>query len=336
MHRYTYIPYKHFTMTALEKNILKSLSFSGSLTETALATPLQAVEWSPLASRNISLFIKRDDLLHPGISGNKFYKLYHHLQQAQMNDTSTIVSFGGAYSNHLHALSICGKLLGLQTVGVIRGEKPKRLSPTLVDAQLAGMQLHFVSREQYRRRHNPEWLKELMLRFAPCMVVPEGGGGLLGAKGCMDIASSINQQLPGGYDAICVACGTGTTLAGLIAAAQPKASVYGYSALKGEDTLTQEVSTLVGQLGAQQAQWQIFTEYHCGGYAKLPDYLVKFMHIFETETGIQLDPVYTAKLFWGIAQQAEAGFWSEGSTVVAVHTGGLQGRRGYPVFTSAD
>jgi 1-aminocyclopropane-1-carboxylate deaminase/D-cysteine desulfhydrase-like pyridoxal-dependent ACC family enzyme len=318
-------------MTALENNFLKPLSF-GSLAETALSTPLQAVEWAPFVDRNISLFIKRDDLLHQGISGNKFFKLYHHLQQAQANDISTIVSFGGAYSNHLHALSICGKLLGLKTVGVIRGEKPKQMSPTLIDAQQAGMQLHFVSREQYRLRHNTEWLNELKLRFAPCVVVPEGGGGLLGAQGCMEIAHSINQQLPDGYDALCVACGTGTTMAGLISAVLPSASVYGYSVLKGEDTLSQDVSRLIGRLEAQHEQWQVFTEYHCGGYAKLPDYLVKFMQDFETETSIQLDPVYTAKLFWGIKQQAEAGLWLEGSRVVAVHTGGLQGRRGYPAF----
>ncbi len=323
-------------MTALEDNFRKPLMFADTLAETALSTPLQAVEWSPFKDRNISLFIKRDDLLHPGISGNKFYKLYHHLQQARAEDISTIVSFGGAYSNHLHALSICGGLLGLNTVGVIRGEKPKQLSPTLVDAMQAGMQLHFISREQYRQRHNPEWLKELTHHFAPCVVVPEGGGGLLGAQGCMDIASSINQQLVGGYDAICVACGTGTTMAGLISAALPNASIYGYSVLKGEDTLSEEVSKLTGQLGVSRNHWKVFTEYHCGGYAKLPDYLVAFMRDFEVETGIQLDLVYTAKLFWGLSQQAESGFWSEGSRVVAVHTGGLQGRRGYSVVNTAE
>ncbi|WP_390619039.1 1-aminocyclopropane-1-carboxylate deaminase/D-cysteine desulfhydrase [Maricurvus nonylphenolicus] len=296
----------------------------------AALTPLQAISWAPLKDRGIHLSVKREDLIHPGVSGNKLYKLFHHLQFARQQGVERLVSFGGAYSNHLHALAISGQLLGIETVAVIRGERPPQLSATLIDCEANGMQLKFVSRQEYKRRHDDDYLAMLKRQYGSCHIVPEGGGGTLGAQGCSAIARAINDAVDRPVDSICTACGTGTTLAGLIVEAEPATEVIGIAVLKAAPAISQEATELVAQLTHKpSSNWRVESRFHGGGYAKLPEELKRFIVEFEEQTLIPLDPIYTVKLFWGIKSLAEQGYWPKGSHVVAIHTGGLQGRRGF-------
>jgi 1-aminocyclopropane-1-carboxylate deaminase len=305
----------------------------------AALTPLQSVSWAPLHDRGIHLSVKREDLIHPGVSGNKLYKLFHHLVFSRQQGVKRLVSFGGAYSNHLHALAISGQLLDIETVAIIRGERPPQLSDTLVDCESRGMQLKFVSRQEYRQRYDDEYLFRLERHYGPCHIVPEGGGGVLGAKGCSSIVRAIYNASDKPVNSICVACGTGTTLAGLIAGhevggSEPAAEVIGVAVLKAASAISQEAAELAAQLTDNLSNnpsnnWRVESRFHGGGYAKLPEELKRFIVEFEEQTLIPLDPVYTVKLFWAIKALAEQGYWPQGSHVVAIHTGGLQGRRGF-------
>lgn len=304
-----------------------------TLLEKALSVPLQSVNWPAMTKMGIEVIVRRDDLIHRTLSGNKFYKLFFNLRQAMAEKQHRILSFGGAYSNHLHALAAAGKEYGLQTIGVVRGHRPKQLSPTLADAQAWGMELHFVSRQEYQRRNQADYIEALRQRLGDFYAVPEGGANLQGARGCQVIAQATATQLD--FDGICLACGTGTTLAGVAAALEAGKTAYGFSVLKGEGQLAEEVAQLQRALTQvdtpQRANWQLIEGYHGGGYARYPEPLQAFVRRFEDDSGIPLDPVYTAKLFWGMEAEAQKGLWPRGTRLVAVHSGGLQGRRGYPL-----
>lgn len=315
----------------LNESVLKAaLKGLHSAQEIASLTPLQEVIWSPLTERGITLAVKREDLIHPGVSGNKLYKLLNHLAYARDCGVKRIVSFGGAYSNHLHALAISGQLLGIETIAVIRGEKPDQLSPTLQDCEAMGMGFKFVSRQDYKRRVDNDYIESLSKEFGHCHIVPEGGGGRLGALGCTAITDAIYKASKRPVNCICLACGTGTTMAGMVAGSSPETEMLGVAALKAAPGITQEVEEVASQItGTAQNNWKIESNFHGGGYAKVNDELIEIIEEFEAETAIPLDPVYTAKLFWAIKSKVEQGYWSEGSHIVAVHTGGLQGRRGF-------
>lgn len=299
----------------------------------AQLAPVQWLDWPLIAETGVVVGIKREDLLHPQLGGNKLYKLHGHLRVVRAdkhNKHNSVLSFGGAWSNHIYALAAAGESLGLSTLGVIRGEKPRIPSATLADAQAMGMQLHFVSRADYQRKRSPAFLAELARHLGPFYAIPEGGGDLLGARGAMALGRGLSRlRLSQAFDIVCSAVGTGSTLAGLAAGLPRSVKLYGFSVLKGEGTLADDVSQLIQQLAGDGANWQLESGYHCGGYARYPDELADFVAIFESQTGIPLDPVYTAKMMLGIAQKALAGHWSAGTKVIALHTGGLQGRRGY-------
>lgn len=296
-------------------------------------TPLQKIDHPLFSRHDVELFIKREDLVHPQISGNKWYKLKHNLLHAKAQGFTRLVSFGGAFSNHLHALAFAGHYFGFETIGFVRGELSEPLNPTLADAVGWGMKLHSLSRSEYLRRHEADFVQQLVDPLQRCFVIPEGGANEWALAGCADIVTGISQQLPD-YDYVCVPCGTGATLAGIVAALEAseragKVTTLGFSALKGNKSLAGEVSTmLTGFSTAEISNWQIIDEFHGGGFAKITPELVAFMQQWHQQTGIALEPLYTGKMLLGLCELVERGFFAAGSKIVAVHTGGMQGIRG--------
>ena len=303
-----------------------------ALLDIAVRVPVQRVELDLLVGTGIELLVRRDDLIDPQLSGNKFYKLFFNLQAAREQGLNRLISFGGAYSNHLHALAAAGNRYGFQALGVVRGERPAQLSPTLSDAEAWGMQLVFLSREEYRNKTDAELIVALREQYGDFYLIPEGGANLAGARGMRLAGTALEQQLKGDYTAVCVACGTGTSLAGLAAGIDLAKPAIGFSVLKGAGDLGEVIASTYRELGAsdKSANWRLISGFHAGGYGKKhPQYLSQFWQDFERESGIALDPIYTVKMFWGIVSLARQGYWSRGSRIVAIHSGGLQGRRGF-------
>ena len=295
-----------------------------ALREQASAVPHDPVHWPKLSRLGLEVLVRRDDLVHDALPGNKFYKLHHNLRQAHQEGYTQVVSFGGAHSNHLHALAAAGRHYGFVTHGLVRGERPKQLSPTLQDVETWGMNLHFVPRSLYREGAEVT-LAQLRKRYGAMYAVPEGGANALGCLGAEEMARALEQQLQGAYDTVCVACGTGSTLAGIASVLPAGKIALGFSVLKGEGSLGAQVSR-----HTKAANWRLISGFHGGGYGRrLKTNLHKFWHRFERDSGFMLDPVYTLKMFWGMEQLALRGYWSRGSRLVAIHTGGLQGRRGF-------
>lgn len=262
--------------------------------------------------------IRRLDLVHPQISGNKFFKLKYNFLEAQRLGYQKLLTFGGAYSNHIAATAFAAHQFGFTSVGIIRGEelKDKPLNPTLQTAQDFGMQLHFVSREDYRRKQQPEFLAALQQQFPDHFVIPEGGTNDLAIQGCKEIFKPVDTQ----FDVICCAVGTGGTVTGLIEASQDHQQVLGFSALKGS-FLNEDVTKLTAK-----RNWQIIDDYCCGGYAKTTPQLFQFIQDFEAEHGIPLEQVYTGKMLLGLTDLIQKGHFPAGSKILVIHTGGLQGR----------
>jgi len=269
----------------------------------------------------------RLDLCDTAAPGNKWFKLQQNIADAQKQGMTTLLSFGGAWSNHLHALAATGFKLGLQTIGIVRGEQPAHPSAMLCDAQTWGMQLVYVSRQEYRKRSDPAYLAGLEGQFGPCTIVPEGGANRAGVKGCMAIADILLEEGVEGAQVV-LAVGTGTTLAGVAMGlgAVSEMRVTGISVLKGAFDLDESVSEFVD---GKCADWKILHNHHCGGYARVSPGLREFILAFETTHQIPLDPVYTGKALYGVHQLLLSGQWAQDQPVVFIHTGGLQGRRGF-------
>lgn len=269
----------------------------------------------------VQLDIRREDLIHPHISGNKFRKLKYNLIEAREQGCKTLLTFGGAYSNHIAATAYAGKLYGIHTIGIIRGEELAAQineNPTLKYAQSMGMHLDFVSRDVYRQKHQHEFLEGFKNKYEHPYILPEGGTNELAIKGCEEILTQGDNQ----YNYICSSVGTGGTLAGLIRASDPNQFVMGFSALKGQG-LKEDISKF-----ANHSNWDVNYDYHFGGYAKINDDLVSFINWFKTRYNIPLDPVYTGKMMYGIMNLIEAKYFPKGSKILAIHTGGLQGIKG--------
>lgn len=272
-------------------------------------------------NKNVELFMKREDKIHAFVSGNKYRKLKYNLLDAQARRFKTLLTFGGAYSNHIAAVAATGFALGFDTIGVIRGEELEseiQRNPTLSFAQQNGMQFKFVSREAYRLKTSEEFKQELNNEFGDFYMIPEGGTNDLAVKGCEEILSDENN----GYDYICCAVGTGGTISGLINCSKLSQQVLGFPALKG-DFLRQDISKFV-----KQTNWKLITDYHFGGYAKMNKELVTFINQFKMNYNIPLDPVYTGKMMFGIFDLIHRGYFLKGSRILAIHTGGLQGIEG--------
>lgn len=291
------------------------------LFETPPKIPTQLIDLSFWGVEGYELAIKREDLLHPYISGNKFRKLKYNILRAKGLGQNTLLSFGGAYSNHISALAAVGKEAGFKTIGVIRGEElVEKVSqnPSLVYAQECGMQLYFISRTSYKQKDKKEFLDDLRVQFGDFYLLPEGGTNALAVKGCLEILSTSDKE----FDYICAAVGTGGTLSGLIQASDKTQQVLGFSALKGSFQ-TAEVEKYT-----QKTNYEITDSYCFGGYAKIDFELVRFINEFKELTEIPLDPVYTGKMMYGIIDLLKNGYFRENSRIFAVHSGGLQGISG--------
>ncbi|MCE7994901.1 MAG: 1-aminocyclopropane-1-carboxylate deaminase/D-cysteine desulfhydrase [Roseivirga sp.] len=289
-----------------------------------MPTPIIQIHDPRLAKKGVELLIKREDLNHPVISGNKWRKLKYNLEEAKKLGHNWLLTFGGAYSNHIYATAGAGKEFGFETIGVIRGEEHLPLNPTLSFAKTAGMQLHYIDRTSYRRKSESDTIKLLKQQYGDFYLIPEGGTNELAIRGCEEIVTEIDTD----FDYLCCPVGTGGTVAGLISGLQGRSNVIGFSSLKG-DFLQKEVALLLKQSGKHFANWSINTDYHFGGYAKTKPGLIDFMKNFEQQHHIPLDPVYTAKMLFGIYELIETGVFPAGTRIVAVHTGGLQGRKGF-------
>lgn len=275
-----------------------------------------------LDEHNIELWIKRDDHLHPIISGNKWRKLKYSLDHALSLGSHTLISMGGAYSNHLHALAYAGKVLGLKTIGIIRGEQPEPLTPTLLDCQNWGMEFRFVSRSDYRQYRQYRDYHDLP-RIEPGQYwLPEGGAHAFALQGVAELIDEIDVS----YDVLCLPCGTGATLAGCIAAVTGPISVIGFAALKNAAFLKSDVETL---LPRTYPDWSINPDYHFGGFAKTKPELNEFIRNFELKTKIPLEPIYTGKMMYALYELIAKRDFKPGLRIIAVHTGGLQGNRGF-------
>lgn len=280
-------------------------------------TQNQIVDLPILKEKKVSLTIKREDLNHPLISGNKYRKLKYNLVEAEKQGFGTILTYGGAFSNHIAATAYAGKLHGFKTIGVIRGEElhdkwPE--NPTLKLAYDHGMQFHFIARDIYREKENPTEREKLKSLFGSFYRLPEGGSNILAVKGCEEILTASDM----GFNYIATAVGTGGTLAGITNASDSKQRVLGFPALKG-DFLKEDIRKF-----AHKENWRLQTAYHFGGYAKVSVELVDFINRFKRETQISLDPIYTGKLLFGILDMVKKDQFRPNTKVLAIHTGGLQ------------
>ncbi len=288
------------------------------------AAGLQKIEL-PGSEISANIYIKREDKFHPAISGNKWRKLKYNLIEAKKQRKKILLTFGGAYSNHIYATAAAGKLFGFRTIGLIRGEEHLPLNPTLTFAKNNGMKIHYVSRSEYRRRYDSGFIEEVYEKFGDVYLIPEGGTNLLALKGAAEIIEDINID----FDYICSACGTGGTLAGIIAGLNGNKKALGFPVLKGASFLEKNIENLITDFnGKLFNNWQLFLDYHFGGYAKINRDLIDFIFEFEKLNGIQLDPVYTGKMMYGIYDLLLNGYFKSGSTIIAIHTGGLQGING--------
>lgn len=286
----------------------------------------QQIQLKILKEKEVKLFIKREDKIHPFVSGNKFRKLKYNLAEAKNQQQKILLTFGGAFSNHIVATAVAGNLNGFKTIGVIRGdelgnnlENTLQNNTSLKEAHKHGMIFEFISREQYRNKSNLEFINSLQEKFGDFYLIPEGGTNTLAVKGCKEILNEEDLK----FDYICCAVGTGGTISGLINASREHQKVLGFPALKG-DFLQQEIKQFV-----QRANWNLQTEYHFGGYAKYNYDLIAFINSFTKETGILLDPIYTGKMMFGVLDMVQKNHFKKGSKIVAIHTGGIQGIQGF-------
>ena len=269
----------------------------------------------------ITLHIKREDLIHPFISGNKFRKLKYNLLQAKAEGKSKLITFGGAFSNHIAAVAYAGKENNLETIGIIRGDElESKISenPTLTFAQNCGMKFEFVTREVYRTKTTPLFIEKLKEYYGDFYLVPEGGTNSLAVKGCEEILTTEDAD----FTHICCAIGTGGTISGIINSAKANQKIIGFPALKG-DFLSDDIRNFV-----TNSSWELQMEYHFGGYAKINQELVRFINDFYEQTRIPLDPIYTGKMMFGIVDLINKGYFQKESKILAIHTGGLQGIEG--------
>ncbi len=278
---------------------------------------LSSITNSLLSKKNSTLDILRLDLLHPVISGNKWFKLKYNIKTAQQLHIDTLLSFGGAYSNHLHALAYAGKEYGMKTIGIIRGEKVE--NQTLNDCEKWGMELCFISRSDYRLKTDEHFLADIQEKFPHAYIIPEGGNNALGVKGCTEIVDGVDI---GKYDFITCSVGTGATLAGLIEASYPKHQLLGFTAVKNGEYLQSAI-----EQHTSQRNWKLITNYHFGGFAKKNPELVSFMMDYKMAQGIDLDFVYNAKMMFGLLDMMEQTALFNNKKILAIHTGGLQGNR---------
>lgn len=296
--------------------------------------PLELFQLDWLTNAGIEVAILRLDRIDPLISGNKWFKLVEHLKAADRAGAQGIISLGGAHSNHLHALAAAGKRLGFETVGLLRGHPQQ--TPTVEDLQAFGMQLHWLGYGGYRARHEPGFWEPWQAQYPNLHAVPEGGGGLAGALGCKALREQVNTQLNhlgwSDYQGWWLACGTGTTLAGLVLAEAGERAVYGALAVPEDHGVAAQVEAIVRETDMAMTNYALFDASR-GGFAKVDPMLLEFIDNTEQSSGVPLEPLYTGKALLALKEQIEAGRFEPGTRLIFVHTGGLQGRRGFTSYS---
>ena len=292
-------------------------------------SPLMEITAPVFVQRGIRLLVKRDDRVHPVISGNKWRKLKYNLLEARRLGYSRLLTFGGAYSNHLAAVAAAGKQLGFSTLGIVRGERVLPLNPTLKYVGLCGMELKFVSRTNFRNKNRNSIIEDLKINPNAYYILPEGGSNCLALKGVVEMVDELTGQLGTAPDFLCTACGTGGTLAGIVSGLRGRGMAIGIPVLRG-GFMKKEVSTFLKKCSPEAAtNYQIIDGYHFGGYAKFRPELIDFINSFYKNHHIPLDPVYTGKPAFALFDLAAKGFFPKGATVVLLHTGGLQAIAGF-------
>jgi 1-aminocyclopropane-1-carboxylate deaminase len=277
-------------------------------------TPFQEIHDKVLDKAGLQLIIKREDLNHPFVSGNKWWKLKYNLIEAAEKDFKTLVTYGGAYSNHIISTAAAASELGFKSIGIIRGEEVLPLNPKLAFARKKGMELHFISREAYRAKS-----KDHLTGLNNFYLIPEGGSNSLAVKGVREFAAKLDVS----YDHLCCAVGTGGTLSGLIEGVPGEKKIIGFPILKGAEFLVGEIKKL-SERSKHIANWQLMYDYHFGGYGKSTPQLLEFIEHFKTVHNVPLEFVYTGKMMAGIYDLISSGFFPRGTTILAIHTGGLQ------------
>lgn len=289
-----------------------------SLPDVRLPSPVVELHDNRLSRRGIGVWLKRDDLIHPELSGNKWRKLKYNLKAATEQGHRTLLTFGGAYSNHIRATAAAGYHFGFSTIGVIRGEEHLPLNPSLDYAASHGMRLTYMDRAMYRNKTQPEIIDALRQERGEFYLVPEGGSNELAVRGCKEMPGEIDIE----FDVICCPCGTGGTIAGISTGLRPRQRAIGFSALKGGEFLNTEVQRLQQQaFGSSSENWNIECRFHFGGFAKKTPELEAFITDFKTRHGLTLEWVYVAKMMYGIFALAERGELEPGTRVIAVITG---------------
>jgi len=301
------------------------------LVEILNTIPLQKIEAEFLSKKNVLLYVLREDLIHPEISGNKWRKLKYNVIEAKERGFETLLTFGGAFSNHIAATAAAGSVFGIKTIGIIRGEEKLPLNPTLQLAKDNGMGFKYVSREAYKDKMETSFLVSLNEEFGNVYVVPEGGSNALAVMGCTEIVTNVNVN----FDVICCACGTGGTIAGVIASLENDKQVLGFPALKGGSFLKKDIDLFLSDYEEKydkkvvNTSWNLVTDYHFGGYAKIKSELVDFVKDFKSQNNIELDLIYTGKMLFGLYDMIQTSDKFDNKTIVVIHTGGVQGNLGF-------
>ena len=291
----------------------------------AVQVPLQRLQDPLFQAHDVTVSMLRLDLIHPWLSGNKWFKLRLSLEQARQQGRTVLLSFGGAWSNHLLALAAAGREFGFATIGMVRGEVLRPLNPLLRAAEDFGMRLVPIDRSAYRNKHSAEFLCNLRDEWGDVHVIPEGGASLEGVLGSMEIADYLQwSDLPASARIVTLACATGTTLAGVVAGLGADVQVDATLVLKGEDRISAQVRDWLAQLPrAPHAAWTVLEGWHCGGYARSTPELLEFMRRFTQSNGIPLEAVYTGKMLWSLYSRIENGEIPAGASIIAIHTGGI-------------
>lgn len=297
---------------------MAGVSLDADVSAPQLPSPVEELGDQRLAERAVRLFLKRDDLVHPEMPGNKWRKLKYNLRAAKERGSSTLLTFGGAYSNHLRATAAAGHYFGFSTIGVVRGEEHYPLNPSLSFAVSRGMRLTYLDRVTYRRKSDRDVIEALREQHGDFYLLPEGGSNELAVRGCAELPAELDVD----FDVICCPVGTGGTLAGIAGGLDPRQRALGFSALKGGQFLTQEVAELQRRaFGAVSGNWSIECDYHVGGFAKSTPELRSFIDDFERQHRVRLDWVYVAKMMYGIFDLTALGTFPAGTAIVAVVTG---------------
>jgi len=284
-------------------------------------TPIQEIHDPVFEKAGVRVLIKREDMNHPQVSGNKWWKLKYNLEEAKKLGKNTLLTFGGAYSNHIYATAAAANELGWKSIGIIRGEETLPLNHTLMFAKSRGMQLEFVSRSAYRKKHDSEFIQKLQDQFGDFYLIPEGGTNELAVNGVAEFSRQLESEID--FDHLCLSVGTGGTLAGVFEGLTQSKKIIGFSSLKGGEFLEEEIRKYTDKNG----NWEIIHDYHFGGYGRNTSELMTFIKSFQTHTAIPLDSVYMGKLLYGINDLVIKNYFCSGSKILALHSGGLQGTK---------